>query len=605
MKRPTTRITSLALAAILAASGVAAIASSASAESSVTPDFGPVAGGTHITVTAPPSDLTPVLVEAGGLNSYIVTADGTALAVGSAYGGALGQGGTWDDTVIQTMPTAMSVPAGVDITAITAGQSFAFVQTESDGVYGWGDSPAGADGTQAYADSATLTPLTMNGVAVTKIDTGSVHSLALGADGLTYAFGLNAAGELGDGTTTEQHSTDPAVVALPSGVTFTEVEAAPGQFNNNDNTRPLATSYALGSDGNVWAWGDNGLRLGDGQGLDRLTPVQVKMPAEAGDVVAYTTGHVLASTYYNGYALDSNGDIWGWGTNFWGQLGNGAGMQSRVPTKVTAPEGVKFTAIDGAGVYVLALGDDGNVYSWGRNIYGELGNGTISPNSNPNFSNALPRKIASPDGVTFSSISAGPTSALAIGSDGNVYAWGNSDDSRIGLGEAGGNIPVPTVMQLPTRVVTGVTLDGLPATHVVDNGDGTASGVTPAHAAGPVDVVITTQLSNWSGEQSVTIPDGFTYLDDSSASPSASASPDVTPSGEPSDFPSEPAASLSVSVSTDTPTEPSADATSGADIDTGGESGSKSLLAGVGIAVVVVGAATAAGVILYRRRHGR
>jgi alpha-tubulin suppressor-like RCC1 family protein len=153
---------------------------------------------------------------------------------------------------------------------------------------------------------------------------------------------------------------------------------------------PFGSSYALDSDGYVWAWG-NGERgkLGQGNQQDKPTPVQVlrgDMPAGAGagayllhDIVAISAGnhHVLA--------LDNEKKVWAWGKNYYGQLGtNDPGAANPydrwVPAKVKKQDETQLTNIvfiDAGFEHSLAIDEDGNIWVWGRNTHAELGLGDI------------------------------------------------------------------------------------------------------------------------------------------------------------------------------------------------------------------------------------
>ena len=174
-----------------------------------------------------------------------------------------------------------------------------------------------------------------------------------------------------------------------------------------------------------------------------------------------------------------------------------------MPVPVQTPPGVTVTAVS-AGYYSWAVvGDDGNAYTWGANGSGELGDGT-------NTYSIVPVQVQAPAGVAFTAISTGYNASLALGDDGNAYGWGANHSGQLGTGNSA-NSNVPVQMLAPEVVVTGVTFDGLPGTDLVDNGDGTVTVTTPAHAAGPVDVVLSWTLGGVT-QTPVAYPGGFIYL---------------------------------------------------------------------------------------------
>ena len=118
--------------------------------------------------------------------------------------------------------------------------------------------------------------------------------------------------------------------------------------------------------------------------------------------------------------------------------------------------------------------------------------------------------VPEPAGVTFTSISGGAYHSVALGSDGNAYAWGNNINGQLGDGtNTGSNTPVQ-VQVLGDVVVTRITFDGVEGTNLVDNGDRTWSVDTPAHAEGAVDVVVSYTWNNIT-QTPVTYTGGYTY----------------------------------------------------------------------------------------------
>ncbi len=113
-----------------------------------------------------------------------------------------------------------------------------------------------------------------------------------------------------------------------------------------------------------------------------------------------------------------------------------------MPKTVTLPSGVTgFTAVAAGGEHTLAIGSDGNLYAWGDNGYGELGNGTTT-------SSTTPVEVHMPAGILATQIAAGLLDSLAIGSDGKVYAWGDNGYNELGDGNSTDS-SVPVKVSLP------------------------------------------------------------------------------------------------------------------------------------------------------------
>jgi alpha-tubulin suppressor-like RCC1 family protein len=171
---------------------------------------------------------------------------------------------------------------------------------------------------------------------------------------------------------------------------------------------------ALGNDGTVWAWGDNGnSQLGDGTTTTRLTPVTVTGLANVTEV--YGGG------FYS-LALTAGGQVYGWGSNLFGALGDGTTTQRSTPVAAQ----ISGVALVVAGEeHAMALKTDGTVWAWGENGSGQLGDGTTQDRHSPvqvtGFANAA-------------AISAGYEHSAAVKTDGSVWAWGNNSTGELGFG---------------------------------------------------------------------------------------------------------------------------------------------------------------------------
>jgi len=218
-------------------------------------------------------------------------------------------------------------------------------------------------------------------------------------------------------------------------------------------TPQLAAGYAhtvaLRGDGMVWAWGDNSadqLGLGASSTLS-FSAVPVAVTGGLTGVVAVAAGedHTLA--------LKSDGTVWAWGNNTYGQLGNTVDTNlsdstttviiasSAVPVQITQLSNI--TAIAAGTGFSMALKSDGTVWTWGRNDLGQLGNGTsmtyagTSTNNPPTAdqlaTEAVPTQLASLSGIT--GIAAGGYHAVALGSSGTtVWTWGLDSCGQLGDG---------------------------------------------------------------------------------------------------------------------------------------------------------------------------
>jgi hypothetical protein len=195
---------------------------------------------------------------------------------------------------------------------------------------------------------------------------------------------------------------------------------------------------ALGNDGKLYAWGYNIYgELGDGSNTDRLTPVQVSLPAGA-------TATAVWPGSYHSLALGSDGKLYAWGQNHFGQLGDGSNTDRLVPVRVSLPAGVTATAVSAGGIHNLALGSDGKLYAWGDNVYGQLGDGSTT-------NRLTPGAVSLQAGVTATAVSAGTYHSLALGSEGKLYSWGYNANGQLGDGSTTNRLtPVLVITQTIT-----------------------------------------------------------------------------------------------------------------------------------------------------------
>ena len=279
----------------------------------------------------------------------------------------------------------------------------------------------------------TLTTPTTPDIRFSHIETGRAFALAMGSDGNLYSWG-SASGLGRDPKITPGDR--PGIVTPPTGVRFTQTSGG------------LMHLLALGSDGNLYSWGDNSTgQLGDGTNTSSGMSYALRKVIMPADGTKFTR---ISAGFDFSLAMGTDGNLYSWGNNTYGQLGNNTlSYRQATPSKVNLPTGVpKFTQISAGTNHSLALGSDGNLYSWGWNSDGELGIG-----SNNDIEKLTPSKGSMPaDGTKFTQISAGDRHSLALGTDGNVYSWGDNRKNQLGRSISGANDSTPRKVNLPAGV---------------------------------------------------------------------------------------------------------------------------------------------------------
>ena len=343
-------------------------------------------------------------------------------ATGPAVVSAINTGGGTQAAAVNTVTDRNYIQDGPTTSTTMGGTVWAW------GANSYGELGNGNNNNSNIPVQVSL-PSLPSGVTITNIAGESSHSLALASNGTVWAWGSNGYGELGNGTNTD--SNIPVQVSLPSGVTITNIAA--GGYH----------SLALASNGRVWAWGYNGDgELGNGTNTDSNVPLQVSLPSG----VTITN---IAGGGYHSLALASNGRVWAWGSNNYGELGNGTNTSSSTPVQVSLPSWVTITNISGGVFYCLALASNGTVWAWGDNYYGQLGNGINTDRSN------TPVQVSLPSGVTITNIAAAGDHSLGLASNGTVWAWGYDGNGELG----GSNVQVP--VSLPSWVtITNIAAGG-------------------------------------------------------------------------------------------------------------------------------------------------
>ena len=252
-----------------------------------------------------------------------------------------------------------------------------------------------------------------------QVSLGYKFSLALKQDGTVWSWGQNNDGELGLGNTTE-YSEPQQITDIKEKIT----DVKTGYYH----------SIALTEKGEVYTWGYNGNgQLGNGTREDSLVPVKVTGLKNVTKVNAYK---------YMTIALTQNGEVYAWGSgygakpvklNFTRKIidvsGNLVLAENRKAYNLdeTKSYGKDLIKVVAGYNHYLGLTSDGEVYAWGSNSYGQLGNGN-------NTSSSTAVKVVTPDGksnmTNIVDISAGDSYSIITDKDGKVYTFGYYGDYR-------------------------------------------------------------------------------------------------------------------------------------------------------------------------------
>jgi alpha-tubulin suppressor-like RCC1 family protein len=288
-------------------------------------------------------------VSAGAAYTCGITTDSRAYCWGANFTGNLGDGTTAHH------PSPVQVAGGRRFRQVSAGSNHTCAVNPYDVVFCWGSGWYGQLGNGSTTDRLTPERVTAGGLHFHDVSAGLGHTCAVGTDALVYCWGLNLAGQLGDGTTTNRSTP----VAVRGGRSFRQAAAG------FEHTCGVTTQNA------AYCWGfDRYGQLGDGASgyaRRRLRPVAV-----LGGLLfdAVTTG------FQHSCGVTTGGTVYCWGGNSSGQLGDGTTNDRLLPTP--AAGGLKFNGVAAGDAYTCGVAASGSAYCWGLNRLGQLGDGTTT-----------------------------------------------------------------------------------------------------------------------------------------------------------------------------------------------------------------------------------
>jgi len=336
------------------------------------------------------------------------------------------------------------------LNTISVGIFHSSIITENGDLYTWGDNGFGQLG---FGDTTNRNiPTKVSGLSnVVAVSASLYHSAAIIENGDLYTWGWNTWGQLGHGNTTNRNiptkvsglsnvvavslGTSHSAAITANGDLYTWGDNGSGRLGHGDTTNRniptkvsglsnvvavslgISHSAAITANGDLYTWGYSGSgQLGHGDTTDRNIPTKV---SGLSNVVA-----VSLSDGYNGAAITANGDIYTWGRNTWGQLGHGDTIDRNIPTKVSSLSNV--IVVNLSETHSSAVTENGDIYTWGRNHYGQLGLGDTTDRS-------FPTKVLGLSNIM--AVSLGAYYSAAMNVYGDLYTWGYNNSGQLGLGD--------------------------------------------------------------------------------------------------------------------------------------------------------------------------
>ena len=392
-------------------------------------------------------------VAVGYKHTVAIRKNGTLWSWGNNAQGQLGTG----DTVSKRIPTQesthsilwQSVSAGMNHTLAIKKAHFPSMDRT---LFGWGSNLYGQLGVGDTDPRNSPTQEATGSTHWLSVSTSGSHTLALKTDHTLFAWGFNANGQLGVGDTDPRNSptqevtggthwvqitagSSHSVAITDAGLLYAWGWNARGQLGVNDTSRRLTPTreathasnwahasaggnhtLAVKTNGQLFAWGvNNHGELGDGTiGTNRKLPTREM--TSASDWVGVIAGRDLS------LAIKSNGRLWAWGANYNSRYGDGTPLQRTNPTQLFVA-GSQWIMVSSGTNHTVALLNNGTIWSWGNNSRGQLGDGS-------NLDRDFPVQ-ESTHNTNWTYVAAGNEYTVALKNNGTIWSWGRNSQGQL------------------------------------------------------------------------------------------------------------------------------------------------------------------------------
>ena len=354
---------------------------------------------------------------AGNYHTCGIKSDDTLWCWGQDSAGALGNGAGIDSNI------PVAVTGGGTWKDVSAGRDFACGIKSDDTLWCWGSDSFGKLGNGAVVGNQPDPYAISGGGSWKQVSINYSHACAIKSDDTAWCWGLDSAGELGNGAGTS--STSPT--AVTGGHTWKLIAAG---YNH---------TCAIKSDDSMWCWG-NDYYGSVGTGGGDADPNQQNPVTVSGG----GTWKSVSGGWYSSCGVKTDGSLLCWGGDIWyGLQANGSGGNQYVPTAISG--GGTWTSVSMKNYHACAVRTNGSLSCWGTDEYNQLGNG----DQNDLYKTS---PTASTSASTWKALSSGGSDqfatqsgqACAIRSDDTIWCWGSNDQGQLGIGTTGGFRATPT-----------------------------------------------------------------------------------------------------------------------------------------------------------------
>eukprot|EP00897_Mesotaenium_endlicherianum_P004127 jgi/Mesen1/3742/ME000204S03010 len=344
-------------------------------------------------------------LSAGASHTVALLTNDLVCSWGRGEDGQLGHG-IADERHLPTVVTALE---GCKISSVTSGADHTTAYSDDEKtVWSWGWGDFGRLGHGNSSDLFTPQPIkTLNGFEVLQIGCGDCHCLAIVGSGEVYSWGRNQNGQLGLG-----HNEDSLVPQKVQSFDGIRVKMLAAGAEHTAAVTEEGKMYG-------WGWGRYG-NLGLGDRKDRLVPEEVvALQGETTKMVACGWRHTIA--------VAESGTLYTFGWSKYGQLGHGDNEDHLVPHPVSALKDCTIAQISGGWRHTVALDTQGTLYAWGWNKFGQVGVGNNEDHNSPQEVKIGERVVQ---------VSCGWRHTICLTERSNVFSWGRGTSGQLGHGDS-------------------------------------------------------------------------------------------------------------------------------------------------------------------------
>jgi alpha-tubulin suppressor-like RCC1 family protein len=295
------------------------------------------------------------------------------------------------------------------------------VAIKTDGtLWAWGNNGNGSLGTNDSQVKSTPVTTFVGGTNWKQVSLGAGFTAAIKTDGTLWTWGFANSGQLGHASLSDRST---PVTTFVGGTNWKQVHAMVG-----------GATIAVKTDGTLWVWGGTSFginsSLGTNDNANRSTPVTTFAGGTNWVQVSGGQSHFIA--------LKSDGTVWTWGYNLYGQLGINFSYKFSITPITTFLGGNTWKQVSCGNNHTAAIKTDGTLWTWGQVTSGQLGNASVTSNT------VFTPITTFAGGTNWKYVVASHFCTAAIKTNGTLWIWGNNFNSNLGINTNTSNISVPS-----------------------------------------------------------------------------------------------------------------------------------------------------------------